>query len=257
MRQIHVGENLDGQVLAGPAHQSYFGQCSMRGATLTGEWHGTDFINCDLTAADLRAASLYSGYWRGCTLTGCRFMADIGWLHHEPVAEIIQQRKADVLPFVSASRRKVAEKAMDAVTAFVSSDYLAGSWVPSYDRVRKAGLAASETIGLFRQAFKPYERLAIRFEQLVRETIKGGLKSIPPMTASMEVLWLDGQASTLDAYNLPPLPRPNDRYELARDLERQVGAGHYCFVHSILPPVVQVLREPDDWLLPHLRIGGR
>lgn len=249
-RQVFTDADQSGQLVdAGQeSRESLFLRCNLDGATFLGDWRGSDYLSCT-GATDWRQADIYGSYWRGNTLGGSQFPASIGYLHHEPVAEIISQRAKAVLS--GATRRTVLQ-----VAQFVASgDYVAASWDTSTplwwagigDRKRREMLAG------FRLVFEPYPGLAERFEELVIALEQGSPLFAGDTPLVQTVTWPDGAEVVIDALNLPPLPDPS-RYTLARYLEGQAGPGHHLFLYGILPPRPVVLPEPGVWL-EHQRGG--
>lgn len=260
MRQIHLGEKLDGKTLVGPGRQSYFGSCSMVGTTLTGEWEGTDFIACNLTKADLSKMRSYSCAWRRCTLTNFKAPPEIGFLHHEPVAEIMRQGAAalpaDTGVHVEALSTRLANPA----------NYQTG-WVEVAVWGMNAGMEPMTIVAALRDVFAPYPKLSSRLAELLATTIQGSVREACSGVPYADIVWPAHQSLDtatprvsvhLDTSTLV-LPRELDRYEVGRWIEAQAGPDHWVHVHAYLPSwvAVQILWDgPDDWLLPKRLVGG-
>ena len=247
-RQIRIGENFDGLTLGSPgleARQSYIRNCSLVGATVLGDWRGSDILGCDLTNANLTGAQTYACYWRGNTMLGATFPADIGWLHHEPVAEIIRAAAASLPPGTVKTK-------IQAVGTFVLSDYKTASWDSSkavwWDTLTAAQKLTA--VSRFRALFAPYPQLAARFEELIRAIQGGGTLWAGSAATSGTLTWPDGASVTVDALALPPLPELS-RYGLARWMEAQADlqapGPHYCFVAGVVPIHLWALPDPDTW----------
>jgi Pentapeptide repeats (8 copies) len=242
VRQVHQGENLDGQTLdaiAVDARQSLFSACSMRGTILKGDWRGSDLLGCDLSGADLTAANFYATYWRGNTLTGALFPAGIGYFHHEPIKEII---RAGVVAY------PLAQAFAGTLITFLGSPSTA-SWTTvsrnfnsTFTAIQRANIRAG-----FRSIFAPYPQLLVRYNWLLAAEDKGQTFAAMSLPAADDVSWPNGPTVHVDSTALPVLPDPS-RYSLSRWIEGQAGAGHFCFVNSISPMNVRILSMPDDWV---------
>lgn len=261
-RIIRVGTNMDGQVLDastlpdGHARQSYFGGepgrlMSMRGATIRGDIQGSDLLWVDLRdGADLSQAETY-----GCLFTGSLVDAttvlppDPGPFQRELTYEMVRR----YIPHLPTKLRPIAKDMLIALRDGDNATFCQlGQAVMQKARDADAALGMLDTL-------PPKVR---RFIKRTLETVAETLCGSPPSTTI--VTWPDGVTVTLDRDNLPPLPRPDDRYELARWIEREAGPptlgpeetwGRYCFVTSIRPwPRVQILPHPDAWL--ETRHGG-
>lgn len=253
MRQVHWQEFLDGQTLEGPAHQSYFGECSMVGATLIGDWQGTDFIACDLTGADMGQMESYACHWSDdCILTNAVIPPDLSWIaYHKPIAEVICQRKTIGLAVAPAKQKKRAERMLDEIIAWVSQPFQEGefvSWVGAGRKIKLTGIPIATLIEMFEVIFEPWPKVLRQFRWLAETVLVGG--QLPVFTTSplSTVRWPDGVEVTVDANNLPPLAHSKDRHELARWVEEQAGPEHYAMVMTIVPMVVIILQHPDFWL---------
>ena len=233
-RRILTNLNLSGQVIDaslqpdGHARQSLIRGCNLTGAIVLGDMRGSDIFGSDLTNCDLTGALVYNTYWRGNTMTGSRWPTDIGFLHHDPVAEIIRARAALV---VATARPKVQQ-----VASFVLGNYLSGSWDPSKS-IWWDGLTTTQRnrlITAFRLVFQPYPQLAARFEALMALLQSGRAGFTGNAPTAQTLTWDDGVTVTLDALNLPVLSDLS-RYSLARWAEQQAGLGHECIVWSAYP----------------------
>lgn len=244
--QTHIGERLDGQVLSADvehARQSIFQDCSMVGTALAGDWRGSDFLGCDMTGADLRRANTYGAYWRGSNVANTQFPADIGYLHHEVVAEIIRQR-IDALGLTGEARATV-----EAVVAFCTQSYAFSSWDTSKAQWwdNKNDQERDSLAATFRLIFEPYPILASRFGQL-----EDTLRAARPLftgkdSTEQDLTWPDGTVVHVDASRIPPLA-DRSRHTVSRWIEEQAGPDHYVMVMQVSPLSVWVLPTPDYWL---------
>ncbi len=249
MRQVHVDEDLSGKTLTGPAQQSLFLRCNLKGTVFVGAWEGADYIGCT-GAADWRQAQVYASYWRGGDISGSQYPADIGWLHHDPVADIIRQGLG--------AFSLAIQQAMEEVAAGVWHNYIGGSWRPSAEAAippMKEGKTLddveSQTYAkAWRTLFQDYPNLARAFGALEKDIVAGQLV-LPPTSLTSTILWPDGEKVQLDAQ---VLPSELSRYALARWAEGEVKPGHHAHVWTILPMRVQPLPAPDSWLKS--RVGG-
>jgi hypothetical protein len=270
-RRVYIDEDLTGRTLDaslaigpssdGHARESLFLRCNMSSTVLVGDWRGSDFLDCS-GGPDLTRADVYAGYWRGCDLTGGLFPADIGFLHHEPVAEIIRAG-------AEARKARIARGTYDAFIAvadFVRADPVNASWDTSralwYDTPFR-----DELVKVSREIYAPYD-LAARFEILLRvfernlPRFDGGVPSV------LDVAWQDGASVRVDATDRPAVADLS-RYTLARWVEAQADAqrpdaradvtahgvprqasepAHPVFILTIVPLRLIHLATPDGWL---------
>lgn len=252
MRQIHIDENLDGQVLLGPAQQSLFLRCSMRGTTLEGDWRGSDFLRCDMTNADMLSMQERHCYWFGTTLTDATLPSTVGHMHPEPIAEIIRQqirRVQDAFP----SEKPLVREAFETVGRHVLDDKVRFSWADAAARIDAMGLNVQRVLKFFEVAFRDYPALAEHLRWLVRHLL-GSDPDPGHMKLEATALFPGGVRVKVNALNLPPLD-PLCRYELARWIEEQSGQAEYkVFVITIYPMRLWVMPTPDEWL-EHPRSG--
>jgi hypothetical protein len=253
-RIVLTDQDLSGKTIN--AHQGLVKGCVLNLTTrFLGDCRGMDFLGND-GPADWSQANTYSTYWRGNkNLAGSKFPADIGFLHHEPVAEILQQGLVNV----PKKLRPIGE----AIPGWVLSDYVTASWDTAWDAVIKGipGATKESFIEVLRLQTKGFPGLQERVDVLEQALVHGeGVLWTPPKEPySATVVWPDGAKVVVDAMNLPVLSDIS-RYALARWVEGQADTQqpgpHYCFVHSVLPPIVQILPKPDDWLEPDRRWQG-
>lgn len=248
-REIHEGESLTSQKFSGNGDQSYFGACDLSGSVFTGQWRGVDFVNCRLVGCDFTNADVHAGYWRGNTLTGCRFPVSIGYLHHEPMAEILRAAVPDATKDIKKQSLKIE---MQSTLLGFSSQALADavnvSWIPAYNEVAAKGISLDVAFDVVRKVFGAYPSALARAERLVKETHLGGIRDFKPTALDQVVAWPDGVSVEVTQRMVESLPRLGDRYELARRIEAAAGPGHFCFVYTIVPMNVRVMPSPDTWL---------
>ena len=249
-RLTRVNQDLSGQTLNasllpdGHARQSLIQGCDIDGAAIIGDVRGADYIG-NTGAADWSQALCYASYWRGNTLTGSKFPADIGFLHHQPVAEIIRQRIIALNPSPALKTR------FQAVVGHVLG---AGSWDTS-KTVWWDGFSESERTkmaNLAQQVFAGYPNLAARFKELLKRLTTGETLWDGKFLATITLMWSDDALVSIDVTNLPPLSDPS-RFTLARWAEAQADAQapgpHHVFIYSLGPsPAGQIMRDADAWL---------
>jgi len=263
MRLVFTDKDLSGRALDasqqpdGHARESLFLRCNLDGAVFLGDWRGSDFIACR-GAADFSQAQVYACYFRGWQrpdLFSCRFPADIGYLHHEPVAAVLHQELGPLLAKLPPRLRRKARQAVEAVRDAVAGDWQA-SWRPSWRLVEGLGLTPAQIVAVFSRAFEHYPVLLARFQELVREAQRGELDQ--DVKTSATLVWPDGAQVTIDALSLPPLPETS-RHALKlwaqAEADRQAPGSHYCFIWQVLPLAASPLPEPDAWLTTHRREG--
>lgn len=250
-RQLFVDQDLSNQIMdatlfADGLRQSYFRNCNLTNTQFIGDIRGCDYYGCT-GAADWRLAQTYGSYWRGNTLNGSLFPPDIGFLHHQPVAEIIRAA-ATALPNSTVKTKILA------VGAYVLSDPINASWDTSKAKWWDTLTAAQRVTAVtrFRALFAPYPQLAQRFEELVKAIQAGANLWAGGAPTSATVTWPDGASVIVDALALPPLPEMS-RYALARWIEAQADAQqpgpHHCFVWTAFPMIVQIMPGADWWLI--------
>ena len=257
MRQVHAGEDLSGQTLDArrtDARESLFDNCVLDGATFLGDWRGADYLRCRCVGTDWTGAETHSSYWEGCTLTDARFPADLGYLHREPVAELIRQAASRV----TGVSRGIAL----ALPAWLLSDPDRNSWATAWDDLisKISGATKTRSRSLLRVACEGYPLLLERNAEVEQAEDAGGvLWTPPPDPRKQEVAWHDGATVNVDADALPSLP-DRSRYSLARWIEaeadRQAPGPHHCFVYSIrsMSMMVKTFERPDGWVAK--RHGG-
>lgn len=245
-RIVRTGQDLSGQTLAvstlpdGHARQSYLGNCNLSGATIIGDIRGSDILDCDLTGADLSAANLYGCVWRGSTFDDASQLPDDPGPYGEELVYELVRRYAPRFPPAWRQRAK------DILSAHASGDYevfcalCKDVWQNEPDVLEKLWAAMPQKIR----------------EWMKRTFAEFNCRDPRPLNAAR---WPDGVSVAVDVNDLPSLPRPHDRYELARWIEAQAGPintdiatfpGRYCWVARIRPQLkIHTLPHPDDWLL--------
>ncbi len=254
-RIVRRNVDLSGQTLTVDARESLLRNVNLTDTTIIGDIRGTDFLNCDLTRCDLSQAQTYGSMWRGCIMRDAVIPLDIGWRHHEPVAEIIRQRVAQA---PVAQRQKVRDLLVDFMAKTdrnVGGEnlplYVAGSWdTTGAETMRGKPLV----ISAFQKIFAPYSQLTARLALLVlslgnKEREAGFYKGEAP--TKKRIYWDDGAAVDLDLDNLPSLAEMS-RYALRQALQAEADTqrpgAHYCFVYGVTPPVARRITTEDEWL---------
>jgi hypothetical protein len=252
MRIIHENEDLRGVAIRNPGSFLYVGGCIQgeKGGKLTtyiGDCTAADYIN-NTGPADWSQADTYASYWRGnINMEGSKIPLNIGYLHHDPVAEVARQGIAKVTNSVEVAILK-------GLPSFTLGNYSFHSWSTCWEEYASKipGATKELFISAITAAFTGYPSLESRTKNLARDLLSGKLEPLKSMPAIRDVEFFDGVKVSVDSDNLPALPRLNDRYELARKIEADADAlnaePHYVFVHTIDPPIIAPLRDPDDWL---------
>lgn len=249
-RVVRVNEDLSGQTIDvsafpdGHARESYLGQCDLRGATIIGDIRGTDLLRCQLEGADLSQTDTYGCQWTESTFDDATvFPDDPGAAQYQITYELIRRYIAVHCPV--RLRRRMRE----IVAAHQARDY--ATFCELMARFKAVARDHEEALKLWRAL---PDRMQRRMQD-VFTTCDGG-----PPRRTVTVGWPDGVRVELDRDNLPPLPRPSDRYELKLWIQEQAGPvaedcgftgleGHYCFVHEIPDLRAAALGTPDAWLL--------
>ena len=245
-RIVRTGQDLRDQALTSPAPEQHLIQgCTLDLTTrFVGDWRGSDFIN-NTGAADWSQADTYAAYWRGNrNLEGSLWPANIGPLHHEPVAEIIRQGIATRLP---NDLRTIGED----IPAFVLSDYTFASWDTAWDASIRhvTGATKRRFIKMMRLVCVGYPNLLDRVDQLEAALVQGeGRLWTGNAPLKSTLIWPDGAQVIIEPMNL--LAEPS-RYALARWAEAKADSqqpgSHHCFVFSILPPGALPMASADHW----------
>ncbi len=252
-RLIFRSQDLRGQILDaskqqdGHARQSLIENCQTDINTrFVGDWRGSDFLN-NTGPADWSKAQTYACYWRGNkNLSGSLWPADIGFLHHQPVATIIEDR-------LTLAPNSVKPRIQSIATATLTSDPMV-SWDTTGKELLWDGMIKTQRqeIGdAFRAIVAPYPGLTERFERLAKNLETGGSLWGGTVPTSVTLTWPDGPSVVLNALNLPSLPDPS-RYTLARWVEAQADAQapdpHFCYVFSTLPMRARATGGTDAWI---------
>ena len=249
-RQRLQGQTLDASAQPdGHARQSLFELCDLSDVTFIGDWRGTDYLSSTSLRTNWTQAQTYASIWDKCPLTNAQFPVDIGFLHHEPAAEILKQTASRVLARYQPWVDEISVETRGDITRTISWNSRLDLW---WDRVpaRERQLLVRE----IRKLFTDYHQLATRFEGLAAELLSG-IRPTPARTRRRRIVrWRDGVTVDVDADNLPSLPDPS-RYALSRWIEQQAGPGHYCFVYSIIPllPLNRRLDQEETWLSHRLQ----
>lgn len=252
MRQTHTHADLSGQTLDasqqpdGHARESLFLRCNIDGLTLIGDWRGAAYLG-NTGAADWSKAQTHASYWRRNTLGGSKWPTDIGYMHHEPVAAILDGGLSRLTPALRLIGR--------AIPLWVLSDYTAASWDTAWDGLISGlpGATRERFIEVLRILAEGYPGLLSRIDELERKLINEESALWTPKAEPLKatLLWPDGAEVLLDAANLPTLS-DSSPYALARWIEAEADAQqpgpHYAFVYSITPMIPRILPEPDYWL---------
>ena len=211
-RQIHENEDLSGQTLVGPAIESYFRACNLTDTVFVGPWAGTCYINCIRLRTDWSQADVYASYWRGPTddVTGSKYPPDIGWLHHEPMREILRQRMLAVASQIPAGWRQKARDAVEAIRE-MAKDYM-GCLEAAWPLASDLGITPARFEQLFKLIFQPYPGLSGRFLQMMLEIVYGDKRQ--ERASARAEFNFDGLKFVVDAANFPSLSRPQDKYQL-------------------------------------------
>lgn len=242
-RQVHENENLSGQTLTGPARRSLIRNCNVDGTVFKGDWRGTEYYDLK-GAADWTQAQTYGSVWQGNVLAGSTFPTDIGYLHPEPIAEII--RAAQTATSIKSRWLGIADDVM--------TDKLGSSWdtvylVHGWDGADALTRTEMETAG--KALFHPYPSLEARFRTMVRK-VKAGEQlwtpSLRPEQLKAEVTW----------------PQDNDNFWFSADISAGFPAGvkslydfdqwafgqvgKLTFTFSALPLMIRTLYKTDEWL---------
>ena len=216
MRQIHLNENLSNQTLIGEAQQSYFGNCNLENTKFIGDWRGTDYVN-NTGGADWTQADTYLSYWRGNDLIGAKFPTNIGSFHHEPPMEM----------FRVASEKEtnaIHKNIMQKVYLYLKNLYAQGKHKEAcLCRVYNKAMETSNLkliMEIFYKVVKGYESWEWYLDRFVQKGYPTE-PSVRPAVTDFASTLKGGFMQILDSNNLPALPRPNDRYELARYFEKE------------------------------------
>lgn len=245
-RRILRNLDLSGRVLDaslepdGHARESLVEGCTFDANTrFLGDIRGSDFVN-NTGPADWSGADTYACYWRGNTLTGAKFPALLGWMHHEPVAEIVRQNLA----------RLTQTRLRDIATAFrewVALNYADKEWWAEaweYRLKTVTGATPARYLSVLRTLLSDHYLLLRRADWLEKSFADNVLPvsstGTPPPTT---LVWVDGSTLVLDRDNLPVLP-DRSRYSLARWLESQSPTGEKLFVWSLRP--LAISKAPMD-----------
>lgn len=246
-RLIRVNQDLSGATIdvaslsEGHARQSYIGRCDLSNATVLGDIRGSDILECNLSGTDLSQADTYGCLWTGSTFDAASALpSDTG----AEQREIYYERIRRIIPQIPPRWR---QRCKDILAAHAAGDYATFCALIADVWTRKPQVM----IDIW-QAMPP------RARRFLRQVVERADCANP--TASSTVTWPDGVSVTVDKDNLPVLPRPYDRYELARWVEAQAGpwegaegvtwesGGRWCWVGMILPmPRVHMLLWPDEW----------
>jgi hypothetical protein len=256
-RVVLIDRDLRGQTLDasaqpdGHAREGLVMRCQLDLNTrVIGDIRGTDFLAND-GPADWSQAQTYACLWRRNTnMQGSTFPADIGYLHHEPVIEIIRQRIAELNPPARLREKLVAVR--DHVVNGGSWDTSRAFWWDAVSGVDRERLAA-----LWRRVFEGYPGLARKFAQLYKALTEGGTLWDGAARWATTLTWPDGAEVVIDATNLPALPELS-RHALRRwaeaEADGQVPANkHWCFVYTVAEPLIPLtnaepMRDGDERL---------
>ncbi len=251
-RIIYENEDLRGVTINNPGSFLYVGGCTLglknrKLTTFIGDCTAADFIN-NTGLADYSKADTYAAQWRGNTnMEGSKFPSNIGYLHHEPVAEILRQ---------GISKATGIERTiLEGLPAWVRADYSFHSWNTGWSEYASKipGATPENFIVALTLAVEGYPGLEACVRNLGRDLLGGTLTPMERMPPVREVEFFDSIKATLDTGNLPALTRPQDRYELAQKIKMGADAlstgEHLNFVQTIDPPVVIPQQSEGDWLL--------
>lgn len=243
-RLIRIDEDLSGRTLdvstlpEGHARESYIGRGSLQGATIIGDIRGSDILGVPCEGIDLSQAETYGCLWTGSTFDATSVLpADPGPFQREITYELVRRR-------ISQLPQRWRQRARDILIALSAGDntgfcaLAADVWQRDPDMVREF-----------------WQALPVRVRRFVRKVFLVADCTDPP--TSTTAMWPDGIQILIDRDNLPPLPRPDDRYELKQWLIAQAGPfspewgfGRHCWVASIRPwPRVRFLSYADQWFM--------
>ena len=253
-RLVFFNQDLRGQLLDaaaqpdGHARESLVQGCMFDVSTrFVGDWCGSDYLN-NTGPADWSLAKTYGSYWRGNTLSGSVWPQNIGFLHHEPVADIFAQR----LPSLAPSLQGL----VSGLPAWVSANPTFASWDTTWDMLVKnlPGATRTRLIAAMHSMVQGFPKLEWRVERLEDALLSNKPLWTPPANPLVQtVRWPSGATLTVDATALPPLPDAS-RYSLSRWAEAQAelqrpGGLHFAFCFSIVSMIVSPMASADAWLL--------
>jgi hypothetical protein len=245
-RSIYEKQDLSGRKFS-DIRESLFVNCNLTDTTFTGACEGADYIGCDCTRANWSGADTYASYWRNCNLTDAQFPSTLGHtLHHEPISEILRRG-------IAASPTKFQPKIQEVYEYLFNTSRVTASWHPSktiwWDEVSSVDRKALHNT--FQEIFAPYPLIAAKHAKVVKKLELGEELPVQAQPTSITIEFPDGVKVALDALNLPKL-KDISRHTLSRWVESQADGQndnrHYIFIMSMLPPMFQVLLDPDEWL---------
>ncbi len=253
-RVIHVNEDLRGVTILDPGPYLYVGGCTQgadRSGKLTtyiGDCTAADYINND-GPADWLQAETYASYWReSINMEGSKIPANIGYLHHDPVAEVARQGIVKVT-------NRIEKAILEGLPDFTRGNYSFHSWSTCWDEYASKipGATKELFISAITTAFAGYPQLESRAGALGKALLDGTLVPLKRQSSVQDAEFDDGVKVRLDSVNLPVLARPSDRFELARKIEADAdaqspGRERHVFLFSIDPPVPVPLRSREGWL---------
>lgn len=239
-RLVHYREDLSGRTLGGlvsvsrgarpttPVHyrQSYFGECRLDGATVLGDFRGSDFLDCPIPGTDF--SRMDPG---GCRMDGSTpdaatgFPAAIPGLITEATSEILRR----VLPMLPAPWRPAATAMIDAQhdTRYFDMVQVA--------RQTRADAKGEKVVQRFIKALTPYPSVQ-SYVRTVLDWVNGevciysnlsaedeAIKRLSIPTRRARLVFNDSASYTIDPARLPALAHPFYRFELDRAIEVAVG----------------------------------
>ena len=253
-RIIRTDEDLSGHTIDastfpdGHLRQSYIGRCNLQGATIIGDVRGTDFLQCDFRNADLSQAQVYGCVWTGSQVDETTVLpTDAGGIQREMIFETLRRLVSKLPPayrqklkdILQASREGRALDRQELVREILST--------------AKGRAAGQKLLDLL----EDHPQIKAFLKVLYRASLRDACNTPRQV---VDVAWPDGVTVTVDRDNLPPLPRPDDRYELARWIEQEAGPSdmlkRHVWVGNIrLELTIWILAKPDDWLHGLPRVG--
>lgn len=249
-RIVRTNENRSGQTFdasgfpEGHLRRSYMGHIDFRGATIIGDIRGSDLLECDFrNGADLSRAQTYGCVWTGSLVDETTiFPAEVGGLQMLVTLELVRRRVAQ-LP------QAYRQRARGIVQALREGRYLdSQAIIRDILSTQRGREVAQKLLGYLSTHPGIAQRVKDLFGFCAAERCE-----IPRSVATLD--WHDGTVVAVDRDNLPPLPRPDDRYELDQWIVAQTEpASHLLgsrsvYTASIRPRLaIYILARPDDWL---------
>ena len=243
--QDRAGQTLDASALPdGHARRSYLGSCNFQGATVIGDIRGSDVLDCDLRGgADLSQAQTYGCIWTGCLVDDTTiFPADSGGLQMIVTLERVRR----CIPQLPQAYR---QRARDILQALKEGRFLDNqAIIRDVLSTAKGRQVAQQLLDLLAAYPGAVERVKAIFAFAAASACEN-----PRSVVTVD--WFDGTVVTIDRDNLPPLPRPDDRYELDQWILAQAGPspdlihGRNVYTASIRPSLsIFIVSQADDWL---------